>query len=102
MPRVSPGVGVVRDQLEAPEVHLHGDEGHHGDDQGGQRDQDGQPVGQLLGEPLVQAQEGQGGSAHRGQDDQEGQERDAVAHDHHVRLRRKTIRAAMPRAMPRA
>ena len=78
MPEGVPGVGVVRDQLEAPEVLLHGDEGQHGDDQGGQGHEHGQPVAELLGEPASRPRRARAGSAHRGQEDQEGQERERV------------------------
>ena len=80
MPEGVPGVGVVRHQLEAAEVHLHGDEGEHGDDQGGQGDQRRRWRRlSCLGEPgRPSPRRASAAPRPRGQEDEEGQEGDAA------------------------
>ena len=96
------GVLVVRDELEAAVVHLHGDEGQDGDDGRGERDEQRDDVGDLALQRLVEAEQAQRGGPDGRQQDEQRQERDGVCHPHHVRLSMKAMMRAMPMAIPSA
>ena len=102
-PEAAAGVLVVRDQLEAAVVHLHGD-------QGGDRDDGRRPATRSA--PARTRAPGaatcrrlsrpDGGRPDGRQQDEQRQERDGVAHPHHVRLNMKAMMRAIPMAIPSA
>ena len=73
-----------------------------GDDQGDERDDQRQRVGDLAVQGAVEAEQAEDARADGRQQDQQRQEGNGVRHPHHVRLSMKAMSRAIPRAMPSA
>ena len=77
-PSAAAGVVVVRHQLEAAVVHLHDDQRRDGEAERHERGDQGDGVRELLGHPLVEAEQAEHGGADGRQEDEQRQVRDVV------------------------